>query len=116
MATWIPVLAACVPALIAGYYANRARTAELEAQRLLELERRVAASKGKVFEELVEAITLFWNEVPKRGGEPIPPEWFEEHVLPHLKSFTDWVQIYGTDDSVRLYHRYMQATYADAPS
>jgi hypothetical protein len=34
--TWIPVIVAVVSALLAGYYARQTKTAELQAQRLIE--------------------------------------------------------------------------------
>lgn len=109
MSRWIPVVVAVVSALISGYFAQRSRAAELQGQRIVDLEKRLAAAKGEVFEPLIEAIGRLWDRIAK--GDDVPPQWFETA----FSRFGHWVQVYGDDESVRAYHRYMQAIYANAP-
>jgi hypothetical protein len=111
--TWIPVIVAVVSALLAGYYARKTKSVELQAQRLMELERRVAASKSQVFEPLLEAIGEFWARIGR--GEDAT-KWAEKNFVPVFVRFSHWVQVYGSDESVRIVHRYMQALYHDVPS
>lgn len=113
MATWIPVVVAILSALLSGYFAQRARAAEFQAQRLIELERRLAVAKGEVFEPLIEALGSLWDQSAKGA---VSQKWAQQHVLPALTRFGQWVQVYGADESVRAYHRFMQAIYAGAPA
>jgi hypothetical protein len=113
LATWVPLIVAVLSALLAGYFTNRSRSAEFQAQRILDLERRLAASKGEIFQPFIEAIGRFWERIAQDGD--VPPNWAEKNVLPHFQRFGHWVQVYGSDDSARLYHRYMQAIFHDAP-
>jgi hypothetical protein len=49
---------------VAGYFAKQSRSAEFQAQRILDLERRLAASKGDVFEPLIEAMGNRFSDWP----------------------------------------------------
>jgi hypothetical protein len=115
MASWIPVVVAVLSALLAGYFARQTKGAEIQAQRILELEKRIAASRADVFEPMVEAVGKFWERTAKTSGN-LPDSWTEKNLLPAFSRFGHWVQIYGSDETVWLYHRFMQAIFADAPS
>jgi hypothetical protein len=106
--TWIPVVVAVVSALAAAGAASRS----VRAQRMLELERRIAVSRGEIFEPLVEAFMSWWDLV---GTDELDEQWFTDNVMPTFKEFIKWVQIYGSDETVWIVHRYMQAIYANAP-
>jgi hypothetical protein len=113
MASWIPVVVAVGSAVVAGWFAAMTKRSEIRSQRLIELERRTAATKGEIFEPLIEALGQWWEKIGSE--EELLPEWFEENVMPSFKRFMTWVQIYGSDETVWVVHRYMQAIYADAP-
>ncbi len=105
MSTWIPVIVAVLSAILAGLFALRTKRSELRAQRLIEIERRTAASKGEIFEPLVRSLGEMWQQIGELGeGEELPPDWFEQKVMPVWKEFMTWVQIYGSDETVWLVH------------
>jgi hypothetical protein len=112
VATWIPVLVAVLSAALAGWFAVITKRSELRSQRLIELERQSAATKAEVFQPLAEGIGEMWEQSSK--GEATP-EWFEKNVMPRFKRFMTWAPIYGADETVWAYHRYIQGIYADAP-
>jgi hypothetical protein len=118
----VPVLAAGIPAVgavaAAGYAAREARrskTAELQASRILDLERRLSESRQKVFEPLVEALGRFVDFMGK--GEALDDlDVLKELLLDDLFKFAHWVQIYGSDEAVHATMHFMQAVWAQAPA
>jgi hypothetical protein len=121
MDTWIPVLVALVSAagaataaVVAGRFASRTKTAELAAARILDLERRQSESRAEVYAPLIEALFRLW-EIMKDGADA-DPERFEREVLVDVRRFNHWVQIYGSDEAVRMSLRFMQALFHDPPT
>lgn len=112
MATWIPVLVATLSALLAGWFAIATKRSELRSQRIMELERQSAATKADVFQPLAEGIGVMWEQTSKGTATP---EWFERNVMPRFNKFIIWAPIYGADETVWAYHRYIQAIFDDAP-
>lgn len=120
MATWVPIIVAIVSAvgaicaaLIAARSARRAKDFELQANRILELEKRLAESRAKIFEPMVEAVERLWDHMA--AGKPLDADTLKTVALNDIISFTHWVQIYGSDESVRVALRFMQAVYNSPP-
>jgi hypothetical protein len=104
--------AAVAGAIVSAYNARRNEKDRVDAARLLELEKRVATSRAEVFEPLVEAIGRVWDLVAAGKADD---KAFRDVAFQDLQRFNHWVQIYGSDESVRFAHRFMQALYAEAP-
>jgi hypothetical protein len=120
MSTWVPIavsgvaaLGAIVAAVIAARSATRTKSAELQANRILDLEARLSSSRGKVFEPLVEAVGRLWDHIS--SDEPMDPDTFDRLAGQDIRRFTHWVQIYGSDDSVEVALQFMQASYHSPP-
>jgi hypothetical protein len=121
MSVLIPLIAAGVPALgavgaagVAAQAAKRSRTAEFQAKRILDLEKRLSDSRAKVFEPMVEAIGRLWDHI--ESGKPVDPGTMKTVALDDITRFAHWVQIYGSDDSVHATAHFMQASFNSAPS
>jgi hypothetical protein len=114
IASWIPFIGAVIAAVVAGRYALRAKTAEFQANRVLELERRLAASKADVFEPMVEALGRVFELTAQ--GKSADEDAFEEAAGPQFRRFVHWVQVYGADETVLTVHKMMQAFYSSPPS
>jgi hypothetical protein len=104
-------MGAVTAAVVAGRSATRAKRAELDATRIADLERRLAAARTEVFEPFVEAIGLFFDSI---NGQASASELSEILTKPLLR-FINWAQIYGSDDTVRAAMHFMQGTFHDAP-
>ena len=114
MTTWIPVIVAVTSALLAGWFAMRAREVGASGAALTRNRApRREFEESEAFEPLVAAIAEFWE---RAGKDEASPEWIEEHLMPRFQEYMRWVAIYGSDDAVWTVHRYMQAIHADAPS
>jgi hypothetical protein len=113
---WIPALSAVgaiAAAVVAGVFASRARRAEAREQRVLELERRLASHKAEVYEPMLEFFRkLFDASVAGGGGSP---PIAEEEMIETISRFATWIQIYGSDEAVRAFNRFMQAAYTEPP-
>jgi hypothetical protein len=108
IASGIAALGAIIAAGIAAHSAINTKRHETNAARLIELERRMVASRVSSYESFFDAVDKVWTAA--RQGTAVP-----EDVSSALLGFMHWVQLYGSDRSVTLAHRYMQATFSDAP-
>ncbi len=120
MTIWIPVIVASLSALgavvaaaIAGRSAGRTKKAEIEASRIVELERRVSISRAEIFEPMVAALLRVWDLTS--DGQTGDADAFEEAAGADIRRFMHWVQIYGSDEAVRVSLRFMQAIYHSPP-
>jgi hypothetical protein len=102
-----------IAAIVAGRYALRAKAAEFQAARVLELERRLATSKAEVLEPMVEAVGRMFELVTQ--GKAGDQDAFEEVTGPAFRKSLHWVQIYGADETVLTVHKMMQSFYANPP-
>lgn len=114
LAAGIPALGAVVAAGYAGREARRSKAAELQASRILDLERRLSESRQKVFEPMVEALGRFVDSIGQ--GQNADPDTLKEILLDDLFRFAHWVQIYGSDEAVHATMHFMQALWAQAPA
>jgi len=109
---WIPTLTAILAAVVAGAYANRANRATIENQRIIELEKRLATSRLDAYKPLMEAIDVYFE---KRDLTPQEEKRRNERTLAALRSAAMWIPIYGSDETVRVFHRMMQVAFSAAP-
>lgn len=116
MAPWIPVVVSIVAAVgsmgaafIAGQSAAKTRQAQTQAERVLELEKRLAASKAEMYEPMVELFrTLFDSVKTSRHLDP-------KKMTDTFSKFGNWIQIYGSDEAVGEFRKLMQSAYHRAP-
>jgi len=113
---WVTILAAGVPAIaaigaaiIAGRASKAVRRSELTAQRVRDLEDRLHEKKYEVYKPMVNMLSdLIGANVPE--GEELPL------FLEKFKEFSTWIVIYGSDEAVVAFQRFMQAAFKDAPT
>jgi hypothetical protein len=117
MSEWTPLVASLLAALgsigaavMAGRSASRTRTAQSQAERTFELEKRLAASKAEVYEPMVELLRSMFDSF--RSNSPVDQQTMTET----LSKFVAWLQIYGSDSAVRSFHKFMQASFHQAPT
>lgn len=110
---WVSIvsaLGAIAAAGVAAWYASKARTAELQAHRIRELEKRLAGSREEVYKPMVDLLRQIFDS--GQGGKG--PD--DRKTLKTLSEFATWVQIYGSDRVVRAFHKFMQAAYTEPPA
>ncbi|MEU4739690.1 hypothetical protein AB0G02_04385 [Actinosynnema sp. NPDC023658] len=104
----IPAIAAIAAAIVAGVFASRTRRAEGEAQRARDLESRISDRKYAIYEPMINLLSDLL------GGRNVPAETSAE-IIQKMKDFSTWISIYGSDESVRAFHNWMQAIFASPP-
>lgn len=112
VAPWIPAIAAFLAALVAGAFANRANRATIANQRIIELERRLATSRLDTYKPLMEAIAAYFA----KDATPQEEKRRNERLLSALKDAALWVPVYGSDETVKVFHRMMQVAFSGAPA
>jgi hypothetical protein len=108
----LAALGAIGAALIAGRFAAKTKEAELRAQRAMEIEKRLAASKEEIYTPMVEMLRQIIDSASP-GGRHV--QISEKKLRETLSKFWTWVQMYGSDDALRASHRFSQALYSDPP-
>ena len=98
-------------AAIAAFAAVRTNNATIASQRVIELEKRLATSRLDVFKPMLDGMA----QMLEPSASPQVQAERQAAMLPALKSFATWVQIYGSDESVRVFHHFMHAAYHTAP-
>lgn len=103
-----PSIAAILSAILAGWFATRARSSEAEAARLRELEDRISAKKYDTYKPMIELLRdVFQADKIKDLGQ--------DKIVDRLSDFAIWIAIYGSDDAVRTYQHFMQTIYHEPP-
>jgi hypothetical protein len=103
----LPAAASIAGAVVAGRYAAASRANEQEAQRLRDLEQRISERKYDIYKPMIALLGDMLNkEKAAKAAQAIPAR---------LHEFATWISIYGSDDSVRAYRNFMQASFAGAP-
>jgi hypothetical protein len=113
---WLPLASAALPtvaaigaAVIAARSAREARVSGAETERLRRLEERVAARKYDIYKPMIELLRDMID--PVKG-----PQLAQDKEVPgRLGDFASWISIYGSDDAVDAYHKFMQGAYHNAP-
>lgn len=99
----LPATAAVLAAIISGWFAFRARKAEAEALRVRQLEERLAAKKYEVYAPMIEMLRRVLDQDK------------DAFNLQSVSDFSQWISIYGSDEAVQSFRRFMQGAYNDAP-
>lgn len=113
--TWLPILVAGIPAaasiiaaIFAGAYAKKARMAEADAAHMRELEARIASTKYDVYKPMIEMLR---DALDPQSLESVS----EDDMRVKTADFSTWISIFGSDEAVRSFHRFMQGAYSNAP-
>jgi hypothetical protein len=104
-------LGAMGAAWIAARSANRSKAAELQAQRILESEKRLSASRQEVYQPMLEFLRSVLDSATSEKETALDMAQARET----LSRFWMWVQVYGSDDMVRAAHKFAQALYTSPP-
>lgn len=101
----IPAFAAIAAAVIAARSAKTAKNAELAAQYVRELENRISEKKYDVYKPMINLFKEIMNQ--RTLGD--------EELRDRISDFSAWVIIFGSDESVKAFHNFMQSTYHSPP-
>lgn len=101
----IAAVAAISSAYIAARSAKATQRNEAVAQRIRDLEARIAEKKYDTYEPMINLLRRILDQ------ERIPEDEFRERI----SGFATWVSIFGSDEIVQVFHKFMQAAYHDAP-
>jgi len=115
--SWIPLAVAVVAALaaLAGAAmsvrsAKALKVAELEVQRVRDLENRISQRKYETYQPMIELLRDLLD--PARSQALIGSR---ENFLDKIADFSAWIGVYGSDGAVRAFHNFMQAVYHNPP-
>ncbi|MET9120189.1 hypothetical protein [Streptomyces sp. NPDC004528] len=97
----IPALASIMAATIAARSARRAKKSEIDAQHLRDLEARISEKKYDVYKPMINLLKDILNQRVMT----------EDEFKALVSEFSAWVTIFGSDEAVRAFHNFMQATY-----
>jgi hypothetical protein len=111
MAPWVALLVAFLAALasvsaaiISGAFARRTTRANIEAERTRDLESRNSERKYAIYEPMINDLT----EMMRGRGDP-------DERRAKFDQFSTWIGIYGSDEAVTAFSRFMQTIYNDPP-
>lgn len=104
----IPAFAAVAAAIVAGVYAKRARVAEADTSRLRDLEDRIAAKKYDPYKPMIELLRDMLDSSAMNSVKG-------KELTKKISDFVIWISIYGSDEAVIAFERFMQGAYHDAP-
>ena len=110
LAATIAALAAIMSAVIAGRYAAAARHSEASTQRMRDLENRIAQRKYETYEPMIE---LFRRMLDPKDAVAILAD--ADGFRTQITKFSAWIAIYGGDDAVIQFERFMQCTFSQPP-
>jgi hypothetical protein len=110
--TVLPTVTSILAAFVAAFFAYRANQATIANQRILELEKRLATHRLEIYRPLIDAMAAMFT-----AGNRTPQETKRQQdtFMSAGLNFATWVTVFGSDRSVQVYHRMMQAAYASAP-
>lgn len=106
----IPALASVVAAILAARSAKRTTAQANRAQEAIERERQLAGKRAEVYKPFLETLQRVFDQIkdPKAKVD-------QDKLVKTLSDFATWLTIYGSDDSIRAFQRFMQGAYNDAP-
>jgi hypothetical protein len=114
MGQWLPTITAILAAAVAGFFALRANQATIASQRVTELEKRLATSRLEVYKPMIETMGEVFLPAELKTEQEKRRQL--DQFMKATKSFLTWVQVYGSDETIRVYHHMMQAAFHDAPN
>lgn len=110
MDAWIPVAVAIMSAGLSGIFAYRANASNHDAARLRDLEARIATRKVEAYDPMLE---LFRKLLDPRTSAAITED--PDAYADTISHFAQQLTIWGSDDAVIAFQRFMQTTYHAAP-
>ena len=102
-------LSAVFAAALAGFFAWRSRLAQTATERAIEREKRLATVKAETYKPIIELFQEILDGT-KSNKQPNPRK-----MRSSMSDFATWAQIYGSDDVVRSFHRFMNASSGNPP-
>lgn len=102
-------ISAVLAAVIAGIFARRSRLAQTATERAIEREKRLATVKADAYRPIIE---LFQDILDGTKTNKVPDL---KHMQSAMSDFATWAQIYGSDDVVRSFHRFMNSSNDNPP-
>lgn len=115
-AAWITILvagiaavAAITAAIVAALSARSTKHLELRAQRTRELESRISERKIDIYKPMIEML----GSVIGNAAQGVQAT--SEDNTAKIAEFTTWITIYGSDNTIKIYHNFMQAAFNQAP-
>lgn len=109
-AATVPAVASIGAAILAARSARASRAAELDAERIRDLEDRLAERKYDVYKPMIEMLRKMLDSKgdPAKAGR-------QAAMVAQLSEFAAWVSIFGSDEALRAFHNFMQGAFAEAP-
>jgi hypothetical protein len=107
----IAAAAAITAAIVAALSARSTKRLELQAQRARELESRISERKIDIYKPMIELLGSLISGTAS-GTQPVAPGDNSKKIA----EFSTWITIYGSDDTIRTYHNFMQAAFHQAPT
>jgi hypothetical protein len=101
----IPAIAAIIAAITAARAARVTKRTEIEAQRLRDLEGRISEKKYDTYRPMLDTLKDLISQ-------QIDASTFRTRT----SEFTTWISIYGSDEAVKSFHNFMQASFHNAPA
>lgn len=98
--------ASIAAAVVAGIFALLAGRSSRRATRIERLEERLAGKKYEFYKPLLDQFA----EMLKPGAKPNGPL-----LIDRMSEATTWLSVYGSDEAVLAFHRFMQCTYVSPP-
>jgi hypothetical protein len=110
----VPAAASVVAAVVAAVAASRTKSRENEAARIRDLESRISEKKYAVYKPMIDALGDVFDL--ERAQKADGKDERDRDLRQRISDFWIWITIYGSDDAVRAFHRFMQSTYVQAPA
>ncbi|MEV5962742.1 hypothetical protein AB0L70_13325 [Kribbella sp. NPDC051952] len=124
---WAPFALASIPAVVSIFAATTAarsarktkqlellsarktKELELQAQRIRDLENRLAEKKYSTYQPMTDT---FSKMIDPRMAKALRTD----DLLEEFRKFDAWIAIYGSDDALQAWHNFRQGSYHDAPA
>lgn len=111
LAAGIPSIGAVVAAVIAARSAKKAKEAQLASETERDLRRQLAGAKSEVYEPMIELLRRMLDD-SKAGKKS---SFTDQRTIDTLSKFSAWLAIYGSDEALTSFHKFMQAAYHPPP-
>lgn len=106
----ITAFASFLTAIMAARSARSVKRTEVEAQHTRELESRISQRKFETYRPMIEMLGNLLNSNRQAGVLAD-----QMGNLEKIAEFSTWVNVYGSDDAVKVFHDFMQAIYSSPP-
>ena len=106
----VPAIVSAIAAILSARSARKSRRAEFDAARLRDLEDRLAEHRYAMYRPMLDLFKRIFATV-KSGAKVTQKE-----IVDKTSDFGTWITIFGSDEAVRAFHNYMQATYRSPPA